>query len=600
MTNLPPRAPKGEKIIIANCSGFYGDRFNAAAEMVTGGFIHVLTGDYLAELTMAILYKNRRQDPSLGYAVTFLRQMEDVMSTCLVKGIRVVSNAGGLNPRGLAEALAQVARQLGLQPRIAYIEGDDILPRLEELRKKGEKFIHLDKRLPLSQSPGQLLTANAYLGAWGVAEALANQADIVVGGRLADAALVMGPAAWWFNWDREDWDKLAGAAVAGHIIECGTQATGGNYSFLEQVPSFHNVGFPLAEIFEDGSSVITKHPESGGLVSIGTVTAQLLYEIRGPRYYSPDVVARFDTVKVTQEGPDRVRVSGTKGEPPTDTSKVCLNIMNGHRNNMTVLLPGLDIERKATIFEDSLWASIGGRDNLAAVQTQLIRSDKPDPPSNEEAFAYLRISVSDPDPKKVGRLFSAKVVELALANVPGLCLTSPPSDAGPLISHWPALVESRHLPQRVVVDGREIVCEPTLGMKALPEIGPVVDDKAPSIPDTDLVAVPLGRIFATRSGDKGGNANLGVWGKSALAFAFLRNFLNIECLKKILPDLSAYEIERYELPNLLALNFYIKGILGDGVAASSRLDPQGKTLGEYLRAKVVNMPRLLLDDYIHN
>jgi hypothetical protein len=586
-------APQGDKLIIANCSGFYGDRFSAAAEMVAGGPIHVLTGDYLAELTMAILYKNQRKDPSLGYALTFLKQMEGVLGACLDKGIRVVSNAGGLNPRGLAEALAQIAQKLGLRPRIAYIEGDNLLPRLKELGLAGEEFTHLDKGLPLSQSAGQPLTANAYLGAWGVAAALAEQADIVVGGRLTDAALVMGPAAWWFGWGREDWDQLAGAAVAGHIIECGTQATGGNYSFIEEVPSFHKVGFPLAEISADGSSVITKHPGSGGLVSPGTVKAQLLYEIRGPRYYTPDVIARFDTVELAQEGPDRVRVSGTKGEPPTDTSKACLNILDGHRNSMTVLLTGLDIERKAAIFEETLWASLGGRDKLATAQTQLIRSDKTDPPSNEEAFAYLRLAVSDPDPKKAGRLFSAKVVELALANIPGLCLTSPPSDGEPLIRHWPALLASRHLPQRVVVEGREIVVEPTPGRPAPAEPAPG-DAPAPAAAGGDLTPAPLGRVFATRSGDKGGNANLGIWGNSPEAFAFLRGFLSVQRLKELLPDLAGYAMERHELPNLWALNFYIQGVLGDGVAASTRLDPQAKTLGEYLRAKVVPMPRSLL------
>ncbi|HPJ95746.1 MAG TPA: DUF1446 domain-containing protein, partial [Syntrophales bacterium] len=586
MSTKDPR--RNDKVIIANCSGYFGDRLAAAKEMVQGGPIDILTGDYLAELTMAILFGQKMRKPETGYVPTFLKQMEQVMGECLDRGIRVVSNAGGLNPQGMAKELKKIADALGLHPKIACIEGDDLMGRLADLQEKGEAFVHLDKGISLKDAGAMPISANAYLGGWGVAEALAQGADIVVGGRLADASVVMGPAAWWFGWQRGEWDKLAGAAVAGHIIECGTQATGGNYSFIEEVPSFLNVGYPIAEIFWDGSFVITKHPGTGGLVSVDTVKAQLLYEVRGPKYLTPDVAARFDTIEISQEGPDRTKITGVKGEPPPATTKVCINNAGNYRNSMTIVLTGLDIEKKAKIFEDALFDSLGGRGNFAVENVQLIRSDKEDPQSNDEAFAYLRVSVMDPDAKKVGK-FSAKIVELGLANIPGFTATAPPTKGGPAIIHWPALISTTHIQQKVMIEDKVVLVDSVLPDPA----APVPAAKAiaiPPLPAGKMIRMPLGRVFATRSGDKGGNANLGVWAKTPEAFAFLKDFLTTEKLKELLRDMSGFEMERYEFPNLLAVNFYIKGVLGEGVAASVRSDPQAKTLGEYLRAKVIDMP----------
>ncbi len=581
-----------QRLIVANCSGFFGDRFTAAQEMVQGGPIDFLTGDYLAELTMAILLRKQLKDPNAGYVSTFLKQMEAVMGECLDKQIRVVSNAGGLNPASLATELQATAEKLGLHPKIAYIEGDNLLPRLGELQELGESFDHLDKGIALKDAQAQPISANAYLGCWGIVEALNKGADIIVGGRLADAALVMGPAAWHFKWQPTDWDQLAGAAVAGHVIECSAQATGGNYSFVDEVPSFKNVGFPIAEMEADGAATITKHPHTGGLVSIGTVTAQLLYEVREPSYLTPDVIARFDTIDISEESTDRVRIQGVKGEPPTQTSKVCINNLGGYRNSMTIVLAGLDIEKKAEIVTEALFESIGGREAFAVSDVQLIRSDKVDPDINEEAFAHLRLSVMDPDPKKVAQ-FSAKLVELALANIPGFTATAPPAKGTPAVMHWPALVSNQHIQQAVHIDGETIlIAAPT---SVADQVSLEVNSRTiPSLPESKHVPVAFGKAFATRSGDKGGNANLGVWAKTPLAYAFLREYLTVERLKRLLADLKEFDIERYELPNLLAVNFYIKGILGDGVAASMRSDPQAKTLGEYLRAKMVELPEVIL------
>lgn len=584
-----------DKLIIANCSGFFGDRFSAAREMVRGGEIDFLTGDYLAELTMAILLRKKRKDPARGFVSTFLRQMEEVMAECMQRGIKVVSNAGGLNPPGLADALSETARELGLSPKIAYVQGDDILDRIDDLQHQGEEFLHRDKWIGLQEAQAMPISANAYLGGFGISKALEQGADIVVTGRVADASLVTGPAAWYFGWEKNEWDKLAGAVAAGHVIECGAQATGGNYSFMDEVPSFRNLGFPICEIMQDGSSVISKHPHTGGVVSVGTVTAQLLYEIDSPQYLNPDVTARFDTLRLRQEGEDRVSISGARGEPPPETTKVCINNFGGFRNSMTVVLTGLDIEEKADIVQEELLAALGGEENFTELDIQLIRSDKEDPGSNEEAFAYLKITAVDQDGRNAGKLLTSRVVEMALANIPGFNLTAPPGDPSPLIIHWPALVSAKHISQQVVVQGEEFQ------LSTLPQDLQPVDIEAPAYrhlpdPNGETRCVPLGRAFATRSGDKGGNANLGVWSKHLAGYSFLKDYLTVEKLQKLLPDLSPFDIERYEFPNLNAVNFYIKGILGDGAAACKRLDPQAKTLGEYLRARVVDLPESIIVD----
>lgn len=581
-----------DKLIVANCSGFFGDRFSAAKEMVQGGPIDVLTGDYLAELTMAILLKDIFKDPGRGYAKTFLKQMEEIMGTCLDRKIRVVSNAGGLNPRALASRLEETAQKLGLAPKIACITGDDLMERLDELQAAGEPFTHMDKGISLKDSGAIPITANAYLGGRGIAAALENEADIVVCGRVADAALTAGPAAWHFKWQKNDWDRLAGAYAAGHIIECGAQATGGNYSFMDEVPSYRNVGFPIAEIFPDGSFVITKHPGTGGLVSKGTVTAQVLYEISTPGYLTPDVTVRFDTLKLEDLDTDRVMGSGVRGEPPPVTSKVCINTLGGYRNSMTILLTGLDIEKKAGIVEDVLFDSLGGKEQFRVADVRLIRSDKQDPPTNDEAFAYLRFTVIDNDQAKIARL-SSGLVEMALANIPGFTPTAPPSRGTQAVVHWPCLVQSTHISQTVSLPDREITVNSVLGGGDKTDISPL-EPEIPETPSGPKVSMPIGRVFGARSGDKGGNANLGVWAKSAEAYAFLKDFLTSEKLKDLLPDCAPYKIDRYELPNLFALNFDIHGILGDGVAASTKSDPQAKTLGEYLRARIIEMPEAMM------
>jgi hypothetical protein len=580
-------------ILIGNCSGFYGDRIQAAREMVEGGPLDVLTGDYLAELTMLILWKAKQKDPAAGYARTFLAQMEDVLGLCLDRGIKVVTNAGGLNPAGLAERLHELADRLGLHPRIGYVEGDDLLARLPELQAAGHSLSHLDTGAKLADAGSAPVTANAYLGGWGIAAALAADADIVVCPRVTDASLTVGPAAWWHGWSRDAYDELAGATVAGHVLECGPQATGGNYSFLDEITDRRYPGFPIAEIAADGSSVITKHDDTGGLVSTGTVTAQLLYEIAGPAYAGPDVVTRFDTIRLTQEATSRVRIDGVRGDPPPPEIKVALNRLGGYRNTMTLVLTGLDIGAKARWAEEELFGILGGRERFAETDVRLLRFDHPDAPSNELATAHLRITVKDPDGRKVGRAFSNATMELALGGYAGFHTTTPPTAESAYGVYWPALVPADAVEHAVVLpDGaRQVVPHTPPGPAA---------DRPPPAPAPAVGGptrrVPLGAVCGARSGDKGGNANIGLWTRTDAGHRWLRAFLTPVRVRELLVEAAELDVVVHPLPNLRAVNVVIAGLLGDGVAASTRPDPQAKGLGEYLRSRLVDVPVALLDD----
>ncbi len=591
-----------EPLRIANCSGFFGDRLSAAREMVEDGPIDVLTGDWLAELTMLILWKGRQRDPSAGWARTFLTQMEEVLGTCVDRGIKVVTNAGGLNPGGLADQVRQLSDRLGVAVSVAHVEGDDLFARIGDLREAGQHLDHLDTGQPLATATGEVVSANAYLGGWPIVEALRGGADVVVCPRVTDASLVVGPAAWHHGWKPSDWDRLAGAVVAGHVIECGAQATGGNYAFFTEVADLEHPGFPIAEVAADGSSVITKHPGTGGTVSIGTVTAQLLYEIAGPEYPNTDVVACFDAVHLEAVTPDRVRISGTTGRPAPRDLKVSINLLGGWRNSMTFVLTGLEIEEKAALTIRTLEKALGGSGQFGAFDAQLVRTDKVDAPTEAEATAQLRITVKDVDHERVGRRFSSAATELALAGYPGLHLTAPPGDAAAYGVFWPALVPAELVVPTVVhADGRRVEVRNDANLGGGPPTAATTgeDEGSDRNGRSDIAKrrLPLGTLVGARSGDKGGNANVGLWTRTAAEWDWLDSFLTTERFRSLLPEADGLDVRRYRFPNLSALNFVVVGLLGEGVAASTRPDPQAKGLGEYLRSRLVDIPIELLADH---
>jgi hypothetical protein len=571
-----------DPIRIANCSGFYGDRLSALREQLEGGEVDVITGDYLAELTMLILGMDTLRDADLGYARTFLRQLENTLGTALERGVKIVSNAGGLNPAGLAAKVRELGDGLGLDVKVAHVEGDDLRPH--------------------NLFEGAL-TANAYLGAFGMASALTNGADVVVTGRVTDASIVVAPAIAHHGWTPKDYDQLAGAVVAGHVIECGTQATGGNFSgfrelFRSGVPMDKPLGFPIAEVAADGSSVITKHEGTGGAVTVDTVTAQLLYEIQSTRYLNPDVTTRLDSIALREVGRDRIELSGVTGAPPPERLKVAVNTLGGYRNQMEFVVTGLDIDAKA----EWLRAQLDGRFSAAEVTWTQTPARTGDADTEEGASVLLRCIGKDPEAGPLGKPFTGPAVELALASYPGFTMTTPPQKPSPYGVYRPEYVDRSVVEHTVVhADGtREVIPDPTEFVEQVAPEELAADlgrrpSPYPAPADSITRRMPLGTFVHARSGDKGGNANLGLWVKHDgsprydARVQWLAKLMSPRKVRELVPEAKDLDIDVYLLPNLGAVNVIIHGLLGDGVAASTRFDPQAKGLGEWVRSRIVHI-----------
>jgi Acyclic terpene utilisation family protein AtuA len=596
---MTPASGRGQRPIrVGNCSGFYGDRASAMADMARAGGIDVLTGDYLAEVTMLILGKARAKDPAKGYAATFLQHLGPALEQLVANKIRLVVNAGGLNPAGLADATRELIARHGHDLRVSHIDGDDIFGRLDALRQAGHRLPHLTSGEPLSSWPHQPLTANAYLGGFGIARALEGGADIVITGRVADASLAAGPAAWWWSWAPDDYDALAGAVAAGHVIECGPQATGGNFSGFGAIADLVQPGFPIAEIAADGSSVITKNPGTGGAVTRDTVTAQLVYEIGEPAYLNPDVTAYLDTATLTDLGDDRVQIRGVKGAAPPATTKVAITGIGGWENSVIFALTGTDLDAKAALVERSVRLYTQSADGLDAVAIERIGRAQQDADSQNAATELLKITVQGTE-QAAGRAFSSRMVELALSSYPGLYSLGPPQAGSAFGVYWPALLDQRLLDHKVRHhDGTsEIIAPPGphgARGEVTPQPGPSPAQPVPAPWTGELVVASLGEIVHARSGDKGGDANLGVWVRDRRAWDWLTSTLTVDELRRLLPETRELAISRYELPNLGAVNFVVRGLLGTGATSALRLDAQAKALGEWLRSRRVKVPRSLV------
>jgi hypothetical protein len=574
-------------------SAFYGDNPDNIGRLLDAG-VDVLMGDYLAELTMLILRKNElRGGP--GYARTFVTQLGANLRRIAESGVKVIANAGGLDPEGCAEEIRALCREQGVDLTVAAVVGDDL--RAVIAGDRSPELSNMDTGEVLDPSEHEVLTANAYLGAWPIVEALHAGADIVVCPRMTDASLVVGPAAWHFSWQRQDWDRLAGAVVAGHLIECGGQVTGGNFSRFHEQGDLGHPGLPIAELSADGGSVITKVPGSGGLVSPDTVKAQLFYEVDGPDYQNPDVVTELTSVQLTDLGDDRVAVSGVRGRPPTSTTKLSLTYEGGYRNSMTIGVTGSHVEEKVAWLRRQVEDRVGAPGEFDGFRWSVIGPSRVADGSYEEATAMVVVSARDRDAAKVGRAaFADRIVQICLASVPGFYMTTPPQRERLFGVQWPCLVEKELIRPVVRIEGRpdvEVAWE--IGTPGSPSHHNGQPD-LPKLDDTATVPALLGEIVTTRSGDKGGKANLGVWVRTPVAYTWLRDFLTIERIAELMPEVRGLRTDRHEFTNLLGLNFVIHGYLERGVSSCLRIDPQAKGLGEYLGNRTVDVPKLLLED----
>jgi hypothetical protein len=582
---------------VANCSGFLGDRQAAAKEMVEGGPIDYLTGDWLAELTMSILAKQHTRSPEAGYPSSFVTQISEVLRTCQDRGITVIANAGGVNPHDCAGALQTAAHEQSLDVTIAVVDGDDITDRFSLWQEQGWPAAHLDTGVPFADTGLEPTVVNAYLGCWGIVEALRAGADVVITGRVSDASPIVAAAATHYGWTPQDLDQLAGAVVAGHLIECGTQVTGGNFAFFTENERPNHPGFPIAEIDADGSTVITKHEGSNGIITTDTVTAQLLYEIDGPRYANPDVIIRLDRLVVEQLGPDRVRVSGAFGEHIPSTLKAGVVADYGFSTEMTMLVTGLDRDRKVDYVLEQLWEEFpDGKKTFDDVEVNVIGGSDDNPLSPDAATALLRIAVADEDKTVVNR-FSRVVVELMLGGYPGMALTSPPARARQRQLFWPTLFPANWVSERVTVSGETWQVHRA---HSAPTHNAPPPEPPPPTQQTDAavtVRAPLGRIAGSRSGDKGGNATLGLWTRSDKAHEFLQAQWTEQYVTDLLQvhNRSDITLRLWHLPNLRAVGVTVLGWLGQGTATNILLDTQAKGLGEFVRARHIEIPQALLD-----
>ncbi|HEX7124393.1 MAG TPA: acyclic terpene utilization AtuA family protein [Thermodesulfobacteriota bacterium] len=588
-----------DRIVIANSGGFWGDDPTAAARQVRGGPIDYLVMDYLAEVTMAILQKQRQRDPRAGYARDFLVQLREVLAPCVERGVRIITNAGGVNPLACRDAVEALARDLGLadRVRVGVVLGDDIAGDLDRLIAAGEPLAHVETGRPLAEVRPRVLSANVYLGAAPIVAALELGANVVVAGRVTDTAVTLAPMIHEFGWAADDWDRLAAGIIAGHLIECGTQCTGGNFTDWQTVPTFADLGYPLVEAYADGTFVVTKHPGTGGLVSVRTVSEQLLYEMGAPAYVSPDCVAHFDSARLAPDGPDRVRVSGVRGGPAPERLKVSIGYARGYRAFGRLMISGPDALAKARKTAEIFWAAAGGEGLYEEAVTQYVGWDACHPPLAGEppGEVLLQVAVRDRDERKIERHFSPQLVPRVLGAVPGITYLADQGRprASEVVGYWPALVARNQVRMRALVGDREVeAAHPprTPGRPFRAEPAP----EAAWRPSGRTLTVPLGRLCLARSGDKGDTANVGVIARSPAVFAWMRDRLTPAFVKARFGEVCRGDVERHEVPNLLALNFLLHESLGGGGTASLLLDAQGKTYAQYLLAAPVEVDEGLL------
>uniref|UniRef100_A0A832MJB9 DUF1446 domain-containing protein n=1 Tax=Eiseniibacteriota bacterium TaxID=2212470 RepID=A0A832MJB9_UNCEI len=582
---------------IANAGGYWGDDLGQFRRQLELGPVDVVTLDFLAEITMSIMHKQRARDPRAGYARDFVAQVRDALPLLAARGTKVITNAGGVNPLACRDAVLETTRLAGTPLDVAAVVGDDLMDRLGELAAAGVTLDRMDDGAAFSAIRDRVSSANAYYGAWPVVEALRGGAQIVVTGRCTDTGITLAPMIHAFGWAPDDWDRLAAGIVAGHIVECGAQSTGGNFTDWRRVPRFEAIGYPVLEVFPDGSFVVTKHGGTGGAVTVRTVKEQLVYEMGDPRaYITPDVVADFGSIRLEQAGRDRVRVWGVKGRPAPTSLKVSCSYADGWKASGALIISAPHAFDKACAFADLFWKRLGER--FDETLTEFVGhsacwgtiAPAVDPPE-----VLLRLSVRDREREKIER-FSKMVPAVILSGPPGVAVTGGRPQAQEVVAYWPALVPRDHVRPTVVGrDGERTLEWPTPAVPMTPPAALPREAWPAARGSARAVATTLGALAHGRSGDKGDTANIGVIARAPEIYPWLRKTLTAAAVKRRFKGICQGRVERHEVPNLWALNFLLHESLGGGGTVSLRLDAQGKTLAHALLAMPVRAPQALLD-----
>ena len=590
-----------KKIRIGNSGGYWGDDLSAFRRQLTGGPLDYITMDFLAEITMSILQRQKAKNPELGYAVDFLKQLDESLDIVVQKKVKVISNAGGINPIGLGRKIIELAKSKKLDLKVGVVYGDDIVNQLYELTTSGEKFTNMETGEKFDKVRSKVSSANIYLGAEPVVKALELGCDIIVTGRVTDTGITLAPMIYEFGWAKDDWDKIASGVIAGHIIECGAQGSGGNITDWEDVPSFHNIGYPIIEMEASGEFTVTKHKNTGGLVCEKSVKEQLVYEMGDPsNYISPDGVACFDTIQLKEEGNNRVRVTGIKGKPEPEMLKVSMSFDDGFKASGTLLVSGPDVYKKAKTISDIFWKKVGHKFEQA--RTDLVGTGSIWPNQLGQADTneiYLKLSVLDKSYKKVND-FGTMLPALILCGPSGMAVTGggrpKPST---VVAYWPALMKRDNAKAKVLtIDTKEKeqffeIDFPIVKHKAVAEPKKRVRKKS-NKPTGTPTKIKLRQICYARSGDKGDTANIGLLARTPEIYDWIVENISSAVVKKFFTGITFGKVIRYELDNLLALNFLLEETLGGGGTKSLMVDPQGKTLSQALLEMEIKVPSSLL------
>jgi hypothetical protein len=590
-----------DSIRIANAGGYWGDDLAQFRRQLALGPVDVVTLDFLAEITMSIMQKQRSRDPRAGYARDFVTQVEEALPLLVKTGARVITNAGGVNPLACRGALLEMSQAHAKPLDVAAVVGDDLMERLGELNAAGVTLDNMEDGAAFAPIRDRVSSANAYYGAWPVVEGLRSGAQVVVTGRCTDTGITLAPMIHAFGWRPNDWDRLAAGIVAGHIVECGAQSTGGNFTDWRAVKHFDRIGYPVLEVSPDGSFVVTKHGGTGGAVTVRTVKEQLVYEMGDPRsYITPDVVADFGSARLEQAGRDRVRVWGVRGRPAPANLKVSASYFDGWKASGTLILSAPAAVDKSRAFADLFWKRLGL--SFTEKHVELVGHSAcwgPLAPASDPPEILLRLSVRDADRQKIEQ-FSKMVPAVILSGPPGVAVTGGRPQAQEVVAYWPALVpRDRVKPRLVTREGEHALDWPT----------PVVAPEPPaSLPrptwpkargSVRKIDVPLSRVAHARSGDKGDTANIGVIARAPAIYPWLKKTLTAASVQRRFKGICLGKVERFEVPNLWALNFLLHESLGGGGTVSLRLDAQGKTLSHALLAMEVRVPQALVDAAEH-
>ncbi len=584
-------------IRIGNAGGYWGDDPGALKRQIEGGPLDYVTIDYLAEITMSILQSQRRKNPDLGYAPDFLEQLRECLPLMVERGVKVITNAGGINPVGLGRKIRELAGELGLEVTVGVVDGDDIVDRLDPLREQGETFTNMESGEDLAPVQSRVTAANIYFGAEPVVAALAEGCQVIVTGRVTDTGITLAPMLHEFGWAEDDWDRLAAGIVAGHIIECGTQSTGGNLTDWEEVSDLANIGFPIIEMGEDGVFEVTKHEGTGGVVNLKTVKEQLVYEMGNPvEYISPDVVARFDTIELAEVGPNRVQISGVRGVPRPPMFKVSMAYDDGWKAMGHLLVCGPEAVAKCEAAAEIFWKRLGfeyEETHFSVIGTGSIWSRSLSIGEPDEVL--LRLGVRDHDRAKV-EAFGVQLPALILSGPSGMAVTAGRPKPRRVVAYWPALMKRSSVPARTVTllpDGSETERIITFE-DAVPEAAVTAADPEPRPRVSEWTSrtrrTQLRTLAYARSGDKGDTCNVGVLARSPEIYDWLRATLTEDIVKRFFKGIVHGEVIRFELDNLMGLNFLLENALGGGGTVSLMLDPQGKTLSHALLEMVVDAP----------